>query len=124
MSFGGQTIGLVTVTKTGGPGFMGVEGETRTLNLVSGVHFRPLNTIETPVAETNVATEIWKCTAPPETGALAAQSTGEIVYDGTTSPQYDPDDTSNVFQIEGPVMPKYDGANVHHVTIMCKRQHG
>lgn len=121
MSFGGQTIGLVTVTKTGGPGFMGVEAENRATTLVSGVHFRPLNTIETPVAATDVATEIWKCTAPPEAGVLAAQSTGTVLFDGTNSPA---DVEANRFQIEGPIMPKYDGSQVHHVTIMCKRQHG
>lgn len=124
MSFGGQTVGIVTVTGTGSPGYLGLKTQTRSVTLVSGVHFRPFNATETPQTQTDVAVEVWKLTAPPDTAALAAKSTGEIVYDGTDNPTYNPADLSNVFQIDGSIMPKYDDATVHHVTIMCKRQHG
>jgi len=124
VSFGGQTVGFVTVTDIGTPGYLGIKQKTRSVTLVSGVHFRPFSTTEAPDAETDVATEVWKLTAPPVAAVLAAESTGELVYDGTDNPTYDPDDVSNVFQIQGPVQPKQDLAELHHVTVMCRRQHG
>jgi len=123
--FGRQTVGFVTVTETGDPGFLGVTNQTRSVTLQSGVRFRPLSTEELQglTAELKglaaVAGEVWKLTAPPDTATLAVKSTGEIVYDGTDSPDLD----SEVFQVEGFIQPKPDmyGA-LHHVTIMCKKQ--
>lgn len=121
MSFGGQTVALVVVASAGDPGYLGLKAKTRTKTLRSGVHFRPFRTMETPDAETDVATEVWKLTDAPDIVSLAAKSTGEILYDGTD----DPDDVeANRFQITGPVQPKSDLSRVHHVTIMCKRQVG
>jgi hypothetical protein len=111
VSFGGQTVGFVTVTRSGSPGYLGVKPETRSTTTVSGCRFRPLTSTETPESETDVATGVWKCTAPPEAAALAAKSTGELEVDGVT------------YRITGPVQPKYDmDGTVHHVTILCQRQ--
>lgn len=127
--FGRQTVGFVTVTDTGTPGYLGVIEQTRTVVALSGVRFRPLSTEETSglTSElkglTTIAGEVWKLTAPAAAASLAAQSTGEIVYDGTTNPVWDDDDNSNVFQIDGFNQPKpgiFGG--VHHVTILCLRQ--
>ncbi len=110
MSFGGQTVTFVTVTETGAPGFLGVKEKQRTEVSVTGCHFRPFKTTEV-VTESDVATEIWKCTAPPGAAVIAAKSTGEVKHNGLT------------FQIDGPIQLKYDiGTQVHHVTIFCKRQ--
>lgn len=111
MSFGDQTVTFVTVTVTGQPGYLGVREKNKSEAVVEGCHFRPLRVEETPDAETNVATEYWKCTAPPEVAALAATFTGEVKHEGIT------------YQIDGPVQPKYEMyGGVHHVTIICKRQ--
>lgn len=112
MSFGGQTVTFVTVTETGQPGFLGIKAKSRSEVAVSGCHFRPFKTTEV-VTETDVATEIWKCTAPAEAAAIAAKSTGEVKHNGLT------------FQIDGQIRPKYDlGGQIEHVTIFCKRQAG
>jgi hypothetical protein len=127
--FGRQTVGFVTVTDSGTPGYLGVVEQARAVTTMSGVRFRPLNTEEAAglTSElkglTTIADEVWKLTAPAAAASLAAQSTGEIVYDGTANPMWDDDDNSNVFQVEGFNQPKpgmYGG--VHHVTILCSRQ--
>lgn len=110
MSFGGQTVTFVTVTETGQPGFLGVKEKQRSEVSVAGCHFRPFKTAEV-VTETDIATEVWKCTAPPEAAVLAAKSTGEVKHNGLT------------FQIDGQIQPKYDlSGQIEHVTIFCKRQ--
>lgn len=112
MSFGQQAIAFVTVSHTGDPGYLGIKATSRSDDTVFGCHFRPLSSAETAENSAyDVATEVWKLTAPPEAGVLAAASTGELVYDGRT------------YQIVGPIMPKYNlDGTVHHVTIMAKRQ--
>ncbi|MGV0785113.1 hypothetical protein [Mycolicibacterium sp. XJ775] len=112
MSFGNQTVKIVTVTETGAPGYLGKKAEARTEVEVAGCHFRPASVTETPDAETDVATEVWKLTAPPVAAVLNAKSTDELIYAGET------------FQIDGPIMPKYDLGALHHVTVMCKKQVG
>lgn len=122
--FGRQTVGFVTVTDSGQPGYLGVKTKSHAVVLQSKVRFRPLRTDELE-NQTNVSTEMWKLTAPASVTALAAKSTGEIVYDGSETPSFDPDDNSNVFTIDGFIQPKpgmYGG--VHHVTVMCTRKAG
>lgn len=123
ISFGGQTVGFVTVTDSGDPGYLGLKSKTRALVRVAGCHFRPVATAEVQ-AQTDVSTEVWKLTAPPAVAALAAEATGEIAYDGTDSPEI-PVDPNALFRITGPIQPKSgpDGS-VHHVTVMCRRQRG
>jgi hypothetical protein len=81
MSFGGQTVTFVTVTQ-------GAEGRferepVRTPVDVPGCRFRPLGTSEI-VTATDLATEVWKCTAPPVDAVLAATASSELVYGGKT----------------------------------------
>uniref|UniRef100_UPI003C30EB7C Head closure protein n=1 Tax=Mycolicibacterium phage Mycofy1 TaxID=3349809 RepID=UPI003C30EB7C len=127
--FGGQVVALVSVAETGVPGWGGLKAKARTTTRQPGVHFRPASSTETPDGQTNVATEVWKLTAPPTAAVLAAKPGGELVYDGTEHPEsLDLDSAAGraaTFRVDGPIMPKYDLAGqVHHVTIMCKRQAG
>lgn len=109
-SFGGQSVGVVTVSR-GAPGYLGLALESRSTVTVTDCHFRPAGSSETPEGVNDVATEIWKLTAPPVAAVLNAHAGDEVTYGDM------------VFQVVGPVMPKYDGANtVHHVTVMVKRQ--
>lgn len=111
-SFGGQTVGFVTVTESGEPGYLGLKTKTKVVVKVSGCHFRPANTTEVD-GQTDVATEVWKCTAPPVDAALNAKPGDELNVGGLT------------FQVDGFVQPKFDLAGaLSHVTIMCKRQVG
>lgn len=125
MSFGGQTIAFVTVTRPGNPGYLGLAAESRTAVQVSGCRFRQSTSTEQPEATTDTATEIWKCTAPPEAAVLAETSTGELVYDGTSDPQVPDIADGTVFYIDGPIAPKFNmDGSIHHVTIMAKRWAG
>ncbi|AVO21614.1 head closure [Mycobacterium phage MooMoo] len=128
MSFGGQVVAFVTITKTGEPGWGGLKEPSRTAVRVPGCHFRPANAAETPDEQTNVATEWWKLTAPAVEAVIEATAGGEIVYDGTEHPEeLDLDSDEGIaatFQIDGPIRPKYDLDRLHHVTVMCKRQVG
>lgn len=112
-SFGGQTVTFVNVGQTGARGYLGLKAQSRSDTAVTGCHFRPASTSERD-SQTDVATEIWKCTAPPVAAALNAKPGDEVKCGGLT------------FQVEGFVQPKYDldGNEPHHVTIMCKRQLG
>ncbi|TXH47831.1 MAG: hypothetical protein E6Q97_26325 [Desulfurellales bacterium] len=111
-SFGGQTVSFVSVSYTGERGYLGAKATTRSETVVAGCHFRPAATTEVD-GQKNVATEIWKCTAPPVDAVLNAQPGDELSVGGVT------------FHIDGTVQPKYDLAGaVSHVTIMCKRQRG
>ncbi len=81
MAFGGQVVTFVTITQ-------GTEGRfqrepARTPTAVPGCRFRPLGTSEI-VAETDLATEVWKCTAPPVSAVLAATASSELEYGGKT----------------------------------------
>jgi hypothetical protein len=127
--FGRQTVGFVTVTQGDEPGYLGVTTEQRSAVLMSGVRFRPFKTEELAglTSElkglTNISGELWKLTAPVGAASLAAESTGEVIYDGTDTPTLDDDDKSNRFHIEGFKQPKPDMYGVtHHVTIVCQRQ--
>ena len=119
---GRQTVKIATVTQSGTPGFLGMKSETRTDVTVSNCRGRVLPATETPEQQTDVATEIWKWTLPPAAAAIAAKSTGELVYDGTASPTRT---ATSVFQIDGAIQPKFNmDGTLHHVTVMAKRQAG
>lgn len=81
MSFGGQTVTFVTMT-------LGTEGRFERVPVparvdVPGCRFRPLGTSEM-VAETDLATEVWKCTAPAVDAALSATATSQLEHNGKT----------------------------------------
>lgn len=125
MTFGGQTVAFVTVSQTGQPGYLGLEDESRSATPLSGCRFRQLSAAEQPEGASNVASEVWKCTAPPAAAALAVRSTGELIYDGTNNPQLPDEPDTTVFYIDGPIAPKYDmDGTVEHVTILAKRWAG
>jgi len=111
--FGSQTVTFVAVAQSGDPGYLGLKAKSRTETAVTGCLFEPVLSSETPDAQTNVATGIWLCTAPPVAASIAANSTGELKVGGVT------------YQIDGPAMPKFDRAGaIHKVLILCKRQVG
>ena len=122
MTLGGQTVKLGVVAQSGAPGYLGMKAETRTDVTVTGCRGRVLSSTEAPEQQTDVAVEVWKWTLPPAAAAAAATSTGELVYDGTSSPART---ATSVFQIDGPILPKYNmDGTLHHVTILAKRQAG
>lgn len=119
---GSQTVKLSVIAQSGAPGYLGMKSETRTDVTVTGCRGRVLSAQETAELQTDVASEIWKWTLPPEAAAATARSTGELVYDGTANPVRT---ATSVFQIDGPIRPKYDmDGTLHHVTLMAKRQAG
>ncbi|QSM03943.1 head-to-tail stopper [Mycobacterium phage prophiGD91-2] len=129
MSFGGQTVAFVMVNQTGQPGWGGLKATSRSMVPLSGCRFRLLSSTETPETQTDVTTEVWKLTAPPEVSALAVKANGQLVYDGTDHPELvdldSPTGRAATFQIDGPIAPKFDmGGPIEHVTIICKRQVG
>lgn len=127
MSLGDQTVGFVSVSKSGTAGYLGLKTETRSLTLVNGCQFQPLGgmsggSTETPDAQTDVATITWIFTGPPVAAVLAAKSTDELVYDGTDDPT---DIEANRYPIFGQVQPQHDFSGaVDHVVITCKKQVG
>jgi hypothetical protein len=119
--FGGQTVGFVTVVD-GDPDRNNMPTQTHDVTLVSGCHFRPLRLSE-KVGLADIATEVWKLTAPPTEDVLSAKAAGQIVYDHSPTPVFDEDDSSNVFQIVGGVQPFTDlSGQVVKVTVLCQRQ--
>ncbi|BBU22158.1 hypothetical protein AWC32_21580 [Mycobacterium xenopi] len=113
MSFGGQTVTFVTLTDSGNPNRLGMKPQTSTEVPVAGCLFRPLSVKEVVGVNTDIATEIWKCTAPPVPAALAAKASGQLQVDGET------------YEIMGDPKPHPDlSGAIHHVTIMCQKQAG
>lgn len=84
MSFGGQTVTVVTFTLDDDEDNYGVKRETEVETDVVGCRFRPLTFTETAQTEFDVSTQVWKCTAPPVEAILAADSTGYLRVDGDT----------------------------------------
>lgn len=119
--FGDQTVGFVGVT-LGDADANGVRARTRVQVNVNGCRFRPLR-VDEKVGVFNIASEVWKCTAPPDPGVLALTSIGELVYDGTESPARTNDTT---FQLIGAPQPfaDADAVNVFKVTLLGERKKG
>ncbi|SRX93564.1 hypothetical protein MSP7336_01803 [Mycobacterium shimoidei] len=113
-SFGGQTVTFVKYTAAGEPGYLGVKPQTRVETDVSGCRFRPLTVKELNGLNIQATTEMWKCTAPPHPAVLAADGGDEVIVDGKT------------YEVDGQVQskPDYNSDEIHHVTVMCKRQVG
>lgn len=121
MSFGNQTVSFIVITESGTPDRFGMKTKVRTPTVVTGCRHRPLDAKEMAELETDVATQVWKTTAPPEAAAIAAASTGELLYDGTASPT---DVAANRLHIIGGAKPFTDFANPFKVTILSQRQTG
>lgn len=113
MSFGGQTVTFVTVTEDtnnrdryGNPALVRAEVD------VAGCHFRPLSAKET-LGLGDIATDPWKCTAPPVAAALGATVNSEVKHNGIT------------YQVIAGARPYSDFSDsVFKVTIICQRQVG
>lgn len=110
MTFGSQTVTFIAVTE-GTPDRLGVPAQVRTEHTVTGCRFRPLSAEET-VALTNVATEVWKCTAPPVADVLAGKAVDELKVAGVT------------YQIIGGIKPFEDFTDPFKVTVLCHKQTG
>jgi hypothetical protein len=82
MTFGGQTATFVVVSGTGTYDSLGGETVTRTETAVTGCRHRPLRFDETPEWVTNIATQVWKTTAPPVAAAMAANAKAELIVGG------------------------------------------
>ncbi|UXA19548.1 hypothetical protein [Mycobacterium sp. SMC-4] len=107
----------------GQPDANGVRPPTTVQVNVHGCRFRPLRVEETAGA-VEIATEVWKCTAPPAPAVLAATSIDELVYDGTKNPQRGADDV-NVYRIDGGVKPFNDESeDVYKVTVVAHKHKG
>ena len=110
MTLGGQTITVVTVTRSNTPGYLGIAAESRSETPVSGCRFRAVSSKEATDGAVDTTSELWKCSAPKSNVTLNVVAGDEILYDGVR------------FQVDGPILPKYDmDGQVDHVTIMCKR---
>lgn len=110
---GGQTITVVTITRTGDAGYLGLQGETRTATVIAGCHGRVLSSTELDQTATQTGEQVWKWTCPPLGPLLEVTSTGELIFDGVT------------YQLHGEPQPKRDLAgNLSHVTLLARRQTG
>lgn len=108
--FGGDTVIFVTITD-GVKDRLGVPAKVRTEVAVTGCRFRSFNVQET-ITLTDVATEMWKCTAPPDPAVLAAKAIDEVKHAGVT------------YDIVGGVQlfPYAKSDRIYKVTVMCKKQ--
>lgn len=104
---------VISRSQTGTTGALGTHGMVETESEVRGCRHRPLNFSEKPPFDTDVATEVWKTTAPPKPAVLSAKSTDLLRVDGV------------VYQILGGVLPftGLDG-RVEKVTVYSQRKAG
>lgn len=108
--FGDQTVIFVTIND-GAKDRLGVPAKVKTEVPVTGCRFRPFSTEET-MTLTDVATEVWKCTAPPHPAVLAAKAVDELKHDG------------NTYQVSGGIKPYpyAESSLIYKVTVWCKKQ--
>lgn len=110
MRFGAQTVTFIAVTEDllnrdryNNP------TEVRTEVDVVGCHFRPL-TAKEKLELGDVATDPWKCTAPPDAAVLAAAAVDELKHKGVT------------YKVIGGVRPFNDFSDrVFKCTVICER---
>lgn len=108
MSFGATTVTFISETPSGTPGRLGSQTPLEVRVDVAGCRFRPLYARELPEDMTNLATQVWRCTAPPEAASAAAKSTGLLEVDGVK------------YRIIGGARPFEDFAAPFKVTIDCQ----
>jgi hypothetical protein len=92
--FGNQTVIFVSAAVDTPGAAVGSLGEqisgpagslqTPTKVAVQNCRHRPLRDSETPQYLTDVATQVWKTTAPPVPAAMAADPTGHLIVNGIT----------------------------------------
>jgi hypothetical protein len=108
-SFGDQIVIFVTLND-GPKDRYGIPSVVRTEVSVTNCRFRPFSAEET-VTLTDLATEMWKCTAPPDPAVLAAKAIDEMKHNGIT------------YQIVGGIKPYCDATDlVYKVTVFGKKQ--
>lgn len=119
MSFGVDTITLVSFTETGTPGALGTYAMTEVLTDVPGCRHRPLTFKETAEADTDIATEMWKTTIPLFelsstllAAVMATEAINQIRVDGVT------------YHIIGGVRPHKDFTDPFKATIISQKQTG
>jgi hypothetical protein len=105
---GPHTVTFKTFATT--TGRVGPVKATPTTTDVSGCFMQPIGVTEV-ITETDVESEIWRCISPPVAAVTAADTTGELIFNGDT------------FEITG-TKPFYDFAGLDHVTVDCKIQRG
>jgi hypothetical protein len=109
VNLGGHTVTFVAITE-GSPGRVGPT-PARAETDVTGCFMQPLGTSEV-ITDTDVATQSWRCIAPPVAAALSANSSGELIFNGDT------------YEIIG-ARPYSDFSGVvDHVTVDCRIQRG
>lgn len=108
--FGRDTVTFRTFT-AGARDNKGIAAKVPVNVDVAGCWMQPTSVTET-VTETDVATAVWHCIAPPVAAATGMDPTGELTFNG------------NTYQVTG--IKPYTGLRglVHHVTVICKRQIG
>lgn len=73
--------------------------------------FRPLSAREKAGLVDNIATEVWKCTAPPAAAALEMNAISELKFNAET------------YQVTGGAQREYDLDGVlDHVSVLCQKQ--
>lgn len=82
--FGGQTLTIPVTTGTGTYDELGHEIVTTGSVEVGGCRHRPLSVSETPEWVTDVGTQVWKTTAPPDEAVLALGTESTLIVDGVT----------------------------------------
>lgn len=84
MIFGGQTVTFVSFVDSGSPGALGTYVQAETSVDVTNCRHRPMTFKETAEYDIDVATEMWKTTAPPVAAVVNAKADGVIRVDGVT----------------------------------------
>lgn len=79
--FGNHTVLFVSFSD-GARGALGTYTQVETVETVHGCRHRPLTFKETAEYDVDVATEVWKTTAPPLPAVLNAKADGELRVNG------------------------------------------
>jgi hypothetical protein len=82
--FGNQTVIFVTTTPGTVVGSLGEKTPGTIQVSVTGCRHRPLRDDETPEYLTDIATQVWKTTAPPVPAAINAAPDGQLIVNGIT----------------------------------------
>lgn len=110
-TFGGQVVTIPVTTGTGEYDELGNElVDTESVD-VGGCRHRPLSVSETPDWVTNIGTQVWKTTAPPDEAILALGTESTFDESGVT------------YQVIAGVQPFRDmNGNLFKCTILSKVQ--